>query len=238
MAKLVVTSPTGAESHYFVDKDRLTIGRDPACDIALADGAASKQHAVIVTVGLDHVLQDNGSRNGTGVNGTRIETHVLQNEDLIEIGESRIRYRNRRASLEVDLERTMIYNTTLPGASVTAARASQGGAKQAAPAHGGATPGSVARAARTRFPLAAVRGLAGRHVGAELTLERPLTTFGTREAGLAVIRRRPHGYFIAHVTGKARPRVNGAVIGSDPRELIAGDLIEIAGERLEFLRPS
>ncbi len=236
MAKLVVTSPAGAESHYFVDKDRLTIGRDPGCDIALADAAASKQHAVIVTVGLDHVLQDNGSRNGTGVNGVRVETHVLQNEDLIEIGESRIRYRNRRATLEADLERTMIYNTTLPGTRGTAGRAAQGHGMQAAPARGEATPGSVARAARTRFPLAAVRGLAGRHVGAELTLERPLATFGTREAGLAVIRRRPHGYFVAHVSGKARPRVNGAVVGHEPRELAAGDIIEIAGERLEFVR--
>lgn len=236
MAKLVVTSPTGAESHYFVDKDRLSIGRDAACDIALADAAASKQHAVIVTVGLDHVLQDNGSRNGTAVNGIRIESHVLQNEDLIEIGESRIRYRDRRASLEADLERTMIYNTTLPGASATAGRAAQGKAKQTVPVPGGANPGSVARAARTRFPLAAVRGLAGRHVGAELTLERPLATFGTRDAGLAVIRRRPHGYFIAHVAGSQRLRVNGTAVGSEPRELAAGDLIEIAGERLEFLR--
>jgi predicted component of type VI protein secretion system len=235
MAKLVVTSPSGAESHYFVDKDRLSIGRDPECDIALADPAASKQHAVIVTVGLDHVLQDNSSRNGTAVNGTRVETHVLQNEDLIDIGESRIRYRNRRASLEADLERTMIYNTTLPGASVAVGHASQEKAKQAAPAQGDAMPGSVARAARTRFPLGAVRGLAGRHVGAELTLERPLTTFGSRKAGLAVIRRRPHGYFVAHVIGSQRPRVNGAAVGREPRQLVAGDLIEIAGERLEFL---
>jgi len=236
MAKLVVTSPAGAESHYFVDKDRMAIGRDPACDIALADPAASKQHALIVTVGLDHVLQDNGSRNGTAVNGTRIETHVLQNEDLIEIGESRIRYRNRRASLEADLERTMIYNTTLPGGAAAAALAASGRTPRDAPAQDAATPVAVARAARTRFPLAVVRGLAGRHAGAELTLERPLATFGARDAGLAVIRRRPHGYFIAHVAGAARPRVNGAVVGNEPRELAAGDLIEIAGERLEFQR--
>jgi len=220
MAKLVVTSPGGAAGHYFVDKERLTIGRDAACDIVLADPAASKSHAAIVTVGLDHVLQDAGSRNGTAVNGARVETHVLQNEDLIEIGESRIRYRNRRASIEADLERTMIYNTTLPG---TSAR------------HGDDAPVAVARAVRTRFPLAAVRGLAGRRAGADIVLDRPLAVFGDPEAGLAVIRRRPHGYFIAHVAGSALPRVNGADVGHEPRELAAGDLIEIAGERLKFL---
>ncbi|MCL4800161.1 MAG: FHA domain-containing protein [Burkholderiales bacterium] len=233
MAKLVVTSPAGAESHYFVDKDRLTIGRDAACDIALADAAASKQHAVIVTVGLDHVLQDTGSRNGTAVNGKPIETHVLQNEDLIEIGESRIRYRNRRASLEADLERTMIYNTALPGGAPGIAASARTPAAAAARDEPSA---AVARAARTRFPLGAVRGLAGRHAGAELTLERPLATFGTRETGLAVIRRRPHGSFVAHVAGAARPKVNGAVVAAEPRALAPGDVIEIGGERLEFVR--
>ncbi|MCZ7562605.1 MAG: FHA domain-containing protein [Burkholderiales bacterium] len=239
MAKLVVTSPAGGESHYFVDKDRLTIGRDAACDIALADAAASKEHAVIVTVGLDHVLQDTGSRNGTAVNGKPIGTHVLQNEDLIEIGESRIRYRNRRASLEADLERTMIYNATLPGGASTSAA---GVARSVEPPAGAGTrdessaSASVARTARARFPLGAVRALAGRLAGTELTLGRPLATFGTRAAGLAVIRRRPHGYFVAHVAGAARPKVNGTVVAAEPRALAPGDVIEIGGERLEFLR--
>jgi hypothetical protein len=221
MAKIVVSSPGAADAHHFVDRARLTIGRDPGCDIVLADPSASKAHAVIMTVGLDHVLKDAGSRNGTMVNGTRIDdAHVLQNEDVIELGESRIVYRNRRASLEADLERTMIYSATVPGLTGS---------------HSDAAPIAVARAARTRFPLAALRGLAGRHAGSEVSLERPLATFGERNAGLAVIRRRPHGYFIAHVAGAKRARVNDKAIGNQPEELRAGDVIEVAGERLEFL---
>ncbi len=224
MAKIVVTCPGAADAHRFVDKARLTIGRDPACDIALGDAAASKTHAVIMTVGLDHVLQDAGSRNGTVVNGTRItETHVLQNEDVIEIGTSRIVYRNRRASLEADLERTMIYNSTVPGIS----------GKPGSRTH--AAPVAVARAVRTRFPLGSVRGLAGRHVGSDVPLERPLATFGERGVSLAVVRRRPHGYFIAHVAGGKRAKVNNRAIGAGPVELRPGDIIEVAGERLEFL---
>jgi hypothetical protein len=221
MAKIVVSSPGAADAHHFVDRARLTIGRDPGCDIVLADPSASKAHAVIMTIGLDHVLKDAGSRNGTMVNGTRIDdTHVLQNEDVIELGESRIVYRNRRASLEADLERTMIYSATVPGLTGS---------------HPDAAPIAVARAVRTRFPLAALRGLAGRHAGSEVSLERPLATFGERNAGLAVIRRRPHGYFIAHVAGAKRARVNDKAIGNQPEELRAGDVIEVAGERLEFL---
>jgi len=224
MAKIVVSSPGAADAHHFVDKARLSVGRDPTCDIVLADAAASKTHAVIMTVGLDHVVKDAGSRNGTLVNGTRItEPHVLQNEDVIEIGTSRIVYRNRRASLEADLERTMIYSATVPGVP--------GNRTDAAPV-------AVARAVRTRFPLASIRGLAGRHAGADVTLERPLATFGERSAGLAVIRRRPHGYFISHVAGTKRARVNNRAIGDQPTELRAGDIIEIASERLEFLGAS
>jgi len=147
---------------------------------------------------------------------------VLQNEDVIEIGESRIVYRNRRASLEADLERTMIYSTTVPGV----------------PGRTGAAPVAVARAVRTRFPLASVRGLAGRHAGADVSLERPLATFGERGVGLAVIRRRPHGYFVSHVAGPKRVRVNSRAIGDQPAELRAGEIIEVAGDRLEFLGAS
>lgn len=224
MAKIVVSSPGVADAHRFVDKPQLTIGRDPLCDVVLTDSAASKLHAVIATVGLDHVVKDAGSRNGTLVNGTRLaEPHVLQNEDVIEVGTSRIVYRNRRASLEADLERTMIYSTTVPG--VAGARTDT-------------APVAVARAVRTRFPLAAVRGLSGRHAGADLTLERPLATFGERGVSLAVIRRRPHGYFISHVDGPTRARVNKRAIGEGAAELQAGDVIEVAGERLEFLGAS
>lgn len=221
MAKIVASSPGASDVHRFVDKARLTIGRDPACDIVLADAAASKSHAVIMTVGLDHVVQDSGSRNGTIVNGTRlVETHVLQNEDVIEIGSSRIVYRNRRASLEADLERTMIYNATVPG--LPGSRAA-------------AAPIAVARAVRTRFPLASVRGLAGRYAGSDVPLERPIATFGERGVSLAVVRRRPHGYFIAHVAGGKRAKVNDRAIGTGPEELKPGDVIEVAGERLKFL---
>jgi FHA domain len=223
MAKIVVSTPGAADAHHFVDKARLTIGRDPGCDIVLADASASKAHAVIMTVGLDHVVKDAGSRNGTMVNGTRIDdAHVLQNEDVIELGESRIVYRNRRASLEADLERTMIYSATVPGLA--------GHRTNAASV-------AVARAVRTRFPLASVRGLAGRHAGSDVSLERPLATFGERDVSLAVIRRRPHGYFIAHVTGAKHARVNDRALGNQPEELRPGDIIEVAGERLEFLGP-
>jgi hypothetical protein len=114
----------------------------------------------------------------------------------------------------------MIYNATVPGLP--------GKRTDAAPI-------AVARAVRTRFPLASVRGLTGQHAGSDVPRERPIATFGERGVSLAVVRRRPHGYFIAHVAGGKRAKVNNRAIGTAPEELRPGDIIEAAGERLQFL---
>ena len=51
---------------------------------------------------------------------------------------------------------------------------------------------------------------------------------------LAVVTRRPHGYFITHVEGLRFPRVNHQSIGRESRMLNSGDVFEVADEKLEF----
>ncbi len=51
---------------------------------------------------------------------------------------------------------------------------------------------------------------------------------------MAVITRRPQGYFITHVEGAQFPVVNGLTLDAQPRELHDHDLIEIAGVKMEF----
>jgi hypothetical protein len=66
-------------------------------------------------------------------------------------------------------------------------------------------------------------------------LDRVIALFGQPGEQLAVITRRPHGYFIAHVEGRRRARVNGHAIGSEARALRHGDRFEVGGEALDFL---
>ena len=55
---------------------------------------------------------------------------------------------------------------------------------------------------------------------------------------VAVIARRPHGYFITHVEGAQYPVVNGQAIEAQARALADHDVIEIAGIKMEFfLKP-
>ncbi len=50
----------------------ITLGRDPSCQIALNDPRVSRHHAEIHQQGADYVLTDQGSSNGTSVNGQKI----------------------------------------------------------------------------------------------------------------------------------------------------------------------
>jgi DNA-binding NtrC family response regulator len=69
----------------------LHVGRDPQCEIALDDGAASRRHAKLVNADGRLTVTDLDSRNGTQVNGERIAgAQVLTRGDIISIGASHI----------------------------------------------------------------------------------------------------------------------------------------------------
>ena len=76
----------------------------------------------------------------------------------------------------------------------------------------GARPGCRPRA-RAGQPLGAIQLLSGANAGKELELTKPLTTLGKPGVQVAVLTRRPQGYFITHVEGAARPNVNGQQFG-------------------------
>src|SRR5882672_1938038 len=83
-------------------------------------------------------------------------------------------------------------------------------------------------------PLGAIQLLSGGNAGKELELTKPLTTLGKPGVQVAVLTRRPQGYFITHVEGVKRPSVNGQEIGAAPHSLRDHDVIELAGIKMEF----
>ena len=78
------------------------------------------------------------------------------------------------------------------------------------------------------------KGLNGPAAGKELPLTKTLTTLGKTGVQVAVITRRPHGYFITHVEGENTPDVNGSAIGMQAHLLNDHDVIELAGVKMEF----
>ena len=68
----------------------------------------SREHAAIVPIGNDHILEDLRSANGTVVNGTRLSRRILQHGDVMEFGQFHLRYLNPKVAADIDLERTML----------------------------------------------------------------------------------------------------------------------------------
>jgi pSer/pThr/pTyr-binding forkhead associated (FHA) protein len=226
MAKLVLSSGGSIVHQCFLDQERVNIGSERHNHVVIDDPVVEAEHAIIVPVGNDHILEDLRSIHGTFLNGARVFKHILQHGDVIQFGAFHLRYLNPRASAERDLERTMLI-TGLERFAVANPR-------QSGPPPDGLRIPS-ARMTGIRFPKGRVRVIAGSRAGEMIELDRVVATFGTPGDQLAVITRRPHGYFITHVEGRHTPRVNRRSVGKQARALHHGDVIEVADQTLEFL---
>ena len=111
MAKLIMSLDNAVIREVPLDKGRFTIGRKPHNDIQIDNLAVSGEHALIVTILNDSFLEDLGSTNGTLVNGNPVKKHILQTNDVVEIGKYKLKYVNDanagQATVQ-DFEKTMV----------------------------------------------------------------------------------------------------------------------------------
>ncbi len=68
------------------------IGRLPDCAISLSDSQVSRHHAEIRRAEKGFEVVDLKSMNGTSVNGAKVQEHALVDGDVINVGETAIRY--------------------------------------------------------------------------------------------------------------------------------------------------
>jgi FHA domain len=239
MAKLILSVDGTVLKEISLTKERTTLGRKPHNDIQVDNLAVSGEHAAIITILNDSFIEDLNSTNGTLVNGKPIKKHFLQTNDVIEIGKHKLKYFSDAPapSNTQDFEKTMIIRK--PAAA--AANASMAAPAPAAPSmHDtqagmrasptAAAPAPVASTGRE----AAIQVLSGAAAGRTLDLVKNLTTIGKPGVQVAVITRRPSGFFITHVEGANFPTVNGSSLGGQAQALADHDMIEIAGVKMEF----
>ena len=251
MAKLILSLEGSVIREVPLDKERIMIGRKPSNEIQIENLAVSGEHACIVTILNDSFLEDMGSTNGTLVNGNPINKHILQNNDVIEIGKYKLKYIAEAPAHApaADFEKTMILRPSArPAAAPKPANEPAPSAKPSTPpptpklmtpavsVPPAAQPAPVAAAAKPGEPhlLATVQILTGPSAGRELDLVKNLTTLGKPGLQVAVITRRPQGYFITHVEGAKFPIINGKMIDAQAQPLHDHDVIELAGVKMEF----
>lgn len=264
MAKLILSLEGSMIREVPLDKERITIGRKSSNDIQIENLAVSGEHACIVTILNDSFLEDLGSTNGTVVNGSPIKKHILQNNDVIEIGKYKLKYLAggpvAGQGANEDFEKTMILRAPpKPPAAAKPAHEPTAAPKPATPPPTPrpvpplvkpVTPAPTAAPAPVPTPtpaptptqtkpveaplLAAVQILTGPSAGKELDLVKNLTTLGKPGLQVAVITRRPQGYFITHVEGAKFPVINGKMIDAQAQPLHDHDVVELAGVKMEF----
>jgi class 3 adenylate cyclase len=84
---LLVQSPDGERREIALGAEPLSVGRDPAAGVFLDDSYVSRRHARVEPSVGGYTIVDEGSRNGTFLNGMRIDTpRPLASGDEITVG--------------------------------------------------------------------------------------------------------------------------------------------------------
>lgn len=91
---VVAAPPAPAEPEPSNDDDSLGLGRARSNSIVLDDMLVSRHHARISADDQGLIIEDLGSRNGTFVNGRRVQTTRLHEGDRIGIGASTFEVRD------------------------------------------------------------------------------------------------------------------------------------------------
>jgi pSer/pThr/pTyr-binding forkhead associated (FHA) protein len=250
-AKLILSMDGAVIKEYPINKERMTIGRKEHNDIAIDNLAVSGEHAAIVTILHDSFLEDLDSTNGLEVNGKPTKKHFLQNNDVIEIGKYKLKYISDQITqaTPADFEKTMVLRTPVKqtalgmnkpveksgsSAGVKPEHAEPAGTTGKFEPRQSAAPAQVAAPQAGTSKLAVVQILNGPNAGKELELVKNLTTLGKPGMQVAVLTRRPQGFFITHVEGESFPLVNGQTITNQAHQLNEHDVIELAGVKMEF----
>jgi len=243
MAKLCFSLDGKSLGEFAIDKERITIGRRPTNDIHIDNLAVSGEHAMILTLGSDSFLEDLNSTNGTMVNKKVVKKHVLQHKDIIEFGKYQLQYMVDYQTKKTNIaesdqlvqtkgsepDNSIVISRSLPQIGVNSKVVSQ--AVEAS--NKSFEVGS--QMIKTDSDRAHLQILSGSSLGQHLSLNRAILKLGELGSSLALITKRPEGYFLTHVEGEVRASVNDKPIGALALKLNNHDVIELSGVKMEVI---
>lgn len=104
MPKVIVTNLGKTLQEVGLSEKRALIGRSDLSDIVVKDKFVSNQHALLIRDQNAVVLVDLKSRNGTYVNSRRVQSKVLLHNDIISLGDHRLKmvYAPGHSSIVID----------------------------------------------------------------------------------------------------------------------------------------
>lgn len=90
MAQLILKLKDREIKRINLSKMETTIGRDPDCDMFIDNIGVSRNHSKIVYQNGRFVLRDNGSSNGTFLNGKQVDECEIHDNDEIQLGKYKV----------------------------------------------------------------------------------------------------------------------------------------------------
>lgn len=241
MPKLVLKFGNSLLKEMAVGVKEVSIGRSPDNAMVIDNPAVSHYHARVFNEEGRLMLEDFGSLNGTFVNGQRVKMVTLKPGDSVAIGKHTI---------------IVSESKELDGFAST-----EGGSRPAAPKinetvmldtkerreflQKAAAVGESSQVAPARLKVATLVVQSGKTSQKEYVLSDKLTVVGKSamatvkltgwfapKAAAQINRRDDNDYYVG--PADKVPSVNGNPI-SHPTKLASGDIIEVAGIRLEFV---
>jgi pSer/pThr/pTyr-binding forkhead associated (FHA) protein len=122
MAKLIVVQGSQEQALTLPDGVHV-IGRSSRCSVYIQDVAASREHCKLMVQGAGLKLVDEGSRNGTLVNGRRAGTEELKAGDVIRIGDTLIHVEFKRGDRRVEASDPVAASSPVGSGTTLRARA-------------------------------------------------------------------------------------------------------------------
>ncbi len=75
-----------------LNKDRVLVGRSHLCDLKIDQKSVSGKHCQLLKTPEGYLIEDLNSTNGTMVNGEKVESKLLEDGDVIEVGRYALRF--------------------------------------------------------------------------------------------------------------------------------------------------
>jgi pSer/pThr/pTyr-binding forkhead associated (FHA) protein len=204
VAKVTLKYENKVLEQFELNQGDTKIGRRPSSDITIDNMAVSGEHANIFTIGDDSFIQDLGSTNGTYVNNKKITKHHLKHGDSITIGKHTLSYVNENQAQPAD-DFAKTVIISPPGARGAGANQKAG-----------------------------LYVLSGPNTGKRIEVTKRITNLGRTGKRSGTITRTDNGYLLAAGDDMELPKLNGRIISTKGASLKDGDVIEVAGTRLQF----
>ncbi|MBW2733434.1 MAG: sigma 54-interacting transcriptional regulator [Deltaproteobacteria bacterium] len=102
VARLYVSQADGKSFEVTVDLPHVRIGSAPNNDVSIFDSSVSRFHCELRYTDEGFLLRDLGSTNGTVVGGLRVKEALLQEEVVIQLGRSSVRFEPQTEEKRVD----------------------------------------------------------------------------------------------------------------------------------------